>query len=96
MEPLIPVWAIIGQWKAEEGDAGETAAAYHITREELEAVLAFYERHRAAIDGRLVASCGFPLYSVRRQNGARCRCCSSMAGSKSGSSWPSGCGGRWA
>jgi hypothetical protein len=53
IEPGIPVWAIIGQWKVEEGDGDETAAAYHITREELEAALAFYERHHAAIDHRL-------------------------------------------
>ncbi len=53
----IPVWAIIGRWKVEEGNAGETATAYHITREELEAALAFYERHHAAINHRLEQNC---------------------------------------
>ena len=52
-EPGIPVWAIIGQWKVEDGNEDETVAVYHITREELEAALAFYERHRTAIDHRL-------------------------------------------
>jgi len=53
IEPGIPVRAIIGQWKVEDGNGDETAAAYHIKREELEAALAFYERHSAAIDHRL-------------------------------------------
>ena len=55
--PGIPVWAIIGQWKVEGGNEDETTAAYHITREELEAALAFYERYRAAIDLRLEQNC---------------------------------------
>jgi uncharacterized protein (DUF433 family) len=53
VDPGVPVWAIIGASRAEHGNADEVAAAYHISRAEVDAALAFYDRHRALIDNRL-------------------------------------------
>lgn len=52
-DPGIPVWAVIGQWKAEGENIDETAAAYHISRVAVEAAVAYYHRHRELIDNRL-------------------------------------------
>ncbi|HVA92649.1 MAG TPA: DUF433 domain-containing protein [Chloroflexota bacterium] len=53
LEPGVPVWAIIGAYRAEGGQADDVAAAYHLLREQVEAALAFYQRHRVLIDNRL-------------------------------------------
>lgn len=53
VEPGIPVWAIIGSMAANDTDADDVAAMYHITREEVEAAWAYYLQHRSAIDHRL-------------------------------------------
>jgi hypothetical protein len=53
LEPGAPVRAIVGTYNAEGGNADEVAAAYHIPREQVDAALAYYERHRALIDNRL-------------------------------------------
>jgi uncharacterized protein (DUF433 family) len=52
-EPGVPVWAIVGASKVEGGNADEVAAAYHLSREQVDAALAYYERHRTLIDNRL-------------------------------------------
>ena len=52
-EPGVPVWAIIGAYQAEGGNADEVAAAYHLSREHVAAALAYYHRHRALIENRL-------------------------------------------
>jgi uncharacterized protein (DUF433 family) len=49
----VPVWAVVGAYKAEEGNADEVAAAYHLSRDEVDAALAYYARHRELIDNRL-------------------------------------------
>lgn len=53
LEPGVPVWAIIGAYKAEGGKADEVASAYHLSHEQVDAALAFYQRHRALIENRL-------------------------------------------
>jgi uncharacterized protein (DUF433 family) len=52
-EPGVPIWAVIGAYQAEGGNADEVAAAYAISREQVEAALAYYHRHQAVIDNRL-------------------------------------------
>jgi len=49
------VWALIGHWKATNHDAAEVAAAYDVPEEAIHAALAYYRRHKAAIDTRLAA-----------------------------------------
>ena len=55
-ETGVPVWAVVGYHRAVDGDADRVAADYELPREAVEAALAFYERHRAAIDARLSAN----------------------------------------
>jgi len=52
-EPGVPVWAVVGAYKAEQSDAANVAAAYHLSREQVEAALAYYVGHRELIDNRL-------------------------------------------
>lgn len=56
-EPGIPVWAIIGSIAANDNNAEDVAAMYHISREEIEAAWAYYLQHRGAIDHRLEQNC---------------------------------------
>jgi hypothetical protein len=51
--PGIPVWAIIGSMAANDDNADDVAAMYHISREEVEAAWAYYLLHRGPIDHRL-------------------------------------------
>jgi hypothetical protein len=46
IEPGVPIWAIIGTYQVEGGDADEVAAAYRLSREQVAAALAYYERDR--------------------------------------------------
>jgi uncharacterized protein (DUF433 family) len=52
----VPVWAVIGQYKAEGGDAQYVADGYRISLEALQAALAYYEENTAVIDARLAAN----------------------------------------
>jgi uncharacterized protein (DUF433 family) len=52
----VSVWAIIGYWKANNGDVAGTAAEYAVPIEAVEAAVAYYERHKALIDNRLAAN----------------------------------------
>ena len=49
----VPIWAIIGSLTEDADNIDEVAEAYDVPREAVEAALAFYRRHRAAIDVRL-------------------------------------------
>jgi uncharacterized protein (DUF433 family) len=49
----VPVWALIGQLEA-GGDLDQVAADYSLPREAVEAALAYYRRHRALIDARIL------------------------------------------
>jgi uncharacterized protein (DUF433 family) len=48
------VWALIGYLRGAERDPADLAAAYELTREEIDAALAYYRRYRAYIDARLL------------------------------------------
>ena len=56
----ISVWAIVGYLQMVDGDAERTARDYRIPGEAVEAVLAYYRRHREAIDARLAANLALP------------------------------------
>lgn len=49
----ISVWALVGALPIAGGDIAELAEAYEVPREAVEAALAYYRHHRAAIDARL-------------------------------------------
>ncbi len=50
----LPVWALIGHFDVVEGDVDQVAHDYGVPREAVDAALAYYERHKASIDARLV------------------------------------------
>lgn len=49
----VPIWAIIGSLTEDADNVDDVAEAYGLPREAVEAALAFYRRHHAAIDARL-------------------------------------------
>jgi uncharacterized protein (DUF433 family) len=52
----VSVWAIISRFeRVNGGDIDEAAADYDLPREAVEAALAYYEQHEAAIDARIEA-----------------------------------------
>ncbi len=52
----IPVWALVGHFKANGEDAGLTAADYRLPPEAIKAALAYYRKRREIIDARLMAN----------------------------------------
>jgi uncharacterized protein (DUF433 family) len=53
----VPVWALIGYLQGgANGDPGVVADDYDISREAMEAALAYYRRHKCLIDARLEAN----------------------------------------
>jgi len=52
-ENAVPVWAIVGYVLGTDGDCVKTANDYEIPVEAVDAALAYYQRHRTAIDARL-------------------------------------------
>ncbi|MBI3978800.1 MAG: DUF433 domain-containing protein [Chloroflexi bacterium] len=52
----VPVWAIVGHYKAIGRNARQVAADYDVPVEAVEAALAYYRRHRAVIDARIKAN----------------------------------------
>jgi uncharacterized protein (DUF433 family) len=52
----VPVWALVGHMNAVHGQVAQVAEDYDLPYEAVEAALAYYDRHRAAIDARLQAN----------------------------------------
>ncbi|MGI8549833.1 MAG: DUF433 domain-containing protein [Dehalococcoidia bacterium] len=52
----IPVWALVGYLDAVLGDPARVAEDYGLPLEAVNAALAYYAQHRAAIDTRLAAN----------------------------------------
>lgn len=50
----VPIWVLVAYLQAANGDPAATAAEYEISEEEMAAALAYYERHRAIVDARIV------------------------------------------
>ena len=55
----IHIWALIGHLPAAEDDVAQVASDYHIPVEAVEAALAYYRRHRTAIDAKLEADAAY-------------------------------------
>jgi len=50
----VHVWALVGHWRyATDGNAAAVAHDYDLPEEAVRAALAYYERHKGAIDARL-------------------------------------------
>jgi uncharacterized protein (DUF433 family) len=49
----IPVWALIMHLQAVDGDLDQVARDYEVPHEAARAAVAFYHRHKAAIDYRV-------------------------------------------
>jgi uncharacterized protein (DUF433 family) len=52
----VPVWALIGHFKAVNQDRALVAHDYALPLEAVDAALAYYQRHRAVIDARIAAN----------------------------------------
>jgi uncharacterized protein (DUF433 family) len=52
----VHVWAIIGYLPVVGGDPDQVAAGYHVSRQAVDAAIAYYERNRAIIDARIQAN----------------------------------------
>jgi uncharacterized protein (DUF433 family) len=50
----VPAWALIGWLEDDYSNADQVARDYAIPYEAMEAAIAFYERHKAVIDARLI------------------------------------------
>lgn len=55
-EGYVPVWALIGQLEASQGDLDDLASAYGISIDAARAAIAFYGRYRQAILARLLVN----------------------------------------
>lgn len=55
-ESGIPVWAIVGHWKASGRSVATASGDYQIPEVQVEAALAYYEEHEQEIDARLAAN----------------------------------------
>ena len=52
----VPVWALVAHSTAIGGNADEVASHYALPREAVDAALAYYRRHKAALDARIAAN----------------------------------------
>lgn len=52
----VAVWALVGYLRMVDGDVDRVAADYDLPREAVDAALAYYRQHRAALDLRLAAN----------------------------------------
>lgn len=57
----IHIWALIGHLPAAKGEPAQVARDYHIPIEAMEAALAYYHQHRAAIDAKLEANAAYAV-----------------------------------
>ncbi|HLH21205.1 MAG TPA: DUF433 domain-containing protein [Chloroflexota bacterium] len=52
----VPVWALVGHWRAIGEDIAQVAHDYDLPDEAVEAALAYYRQHAALIDARILAN----------------------------------------
>jgi uncharacterized protein (DUF433 family) len=50
----VSVWSLIGYLRAFGGDVAQARGAFALSAEEMEAALAYYQRHKKYIDARLL------------------------------------------
>ena len=58
VESGVPVWAVIGHLPSVDGDREQAAASNEVSREAMDAAVAYYRRYGSAIDARLTANPG--------------------------------------
>ena len=49
----VPIWALIGYLRVVDGNIEQVATDYDLPRDAVEAAIAYYNRHRQAIDAKL-------------------------------------------
>jgi uncharacterized protein (DUF433 family) len=49
-----PVWAVIAYLQGPDGGVARTASAFHVPEISVRAAIAYYDKHRAVIDARIV------------------------------------------
>ena len=52
----VSIWALVGYLAAVHGDVAQTAAAYAVPAEAVEAARAYYDRYKSFIDARIAAN----------------------------------------
>ncbi|HEY7061974.1 MAG TPA: DUF433 domain-containing protein [Chloroflexota bacterium] len=52
----VPVWALVGHWRAVGEDILQVARDYDVPEEAVEAALAYYSQHAPLIDARILAN----------------------------------------
>ncbi len=52
----VSVWALVGYLRTADGDVERVAADYDLPVEAVEAALAYYRRHKAAIDAQITSN----------------------------------------
>ena len=58
----VPVWALIGYLPAVGNDVEQVAIDYELPVEAVEAAVAYYNKHRTAIDVRLEQNAAFDMH----------------------------------
>jgi uncharacterized protein (DUF433 family) len=54
----VAVWALVAYCRAANGDLDQVVQDYEIPREQVEAALAYYRRHRTLVDARVAINNG--------------------------------------
>ena len=52
----VPVWALIGYYRAVNGDLSRVATDYDLPEDAVRAALAYYREHQKELDARLMAN----------------------------------------
>ena len=52
----VPVWALLGYYRAVNGDLSRVATDYDLPEDAVRAALAHYRRHQKELDARLLAN----------------------------------------
>ncbi len=50
----VSVWALVNRWLHADGDVAQVMASYDLPEDAMRAVLAYYRRHKAVIDARIL------------------------------------------
>lgn len=54
MEQGVPVWLIVAYDQAQGGDTEAVAETYHVSTAAVDAARAYYRRHQALLDARML------------------------------------------
>ncbi len=65
-DSLIHVWAIVAQLRVDDWDVSQVAQDYEIPEIQVEAALAYYRRHKDALDAHLADHVVVPASALAR------------------------------